>query len=160
MPPRFIADVNVGKLGRWLRILGYDVVIDHSLDDGALVSLGRREGRIILTRDRALPQLWEAKEGLVKVVLLASEELGAQLRQVVGELGLESFQPLSRCLECNWELVAQDKETVQGRVPPYVFKTQAAFKACPHCGRVYWAGTHWSRMRQALAQMLGVSPDL
>ncbi len=160
MTPRFIADVNVGKLGRWLRILGYDVVIDRSLDDGALVSLGRREGRVILTRDRALPQLWEVKEGLVKVVLLASEKLGVQLRQVVDDLGLESFQLLSRCLECNWELVAQGKEAVQGRVPPYVLETQVAFKACPNCGRVYWAGTHWSHMRQTLAQMLGETPGL
>ena len=155
MEPKFIADVNVGKLGRWLRILGYDVVIDRRLDDGALVSRGRREERTILTRDRGLPQLWETKAGLVRVVLLASEELGAQLRQVVAELGLEVFHPLSRCLECNQTLVVQDRERMRGRVPPYVFQTQASFKVCPDCGRIYWAGTHWNRMRQALTQMLG-----
>lgn len=155
MEPKFIADVNVGKLGRWLRILGYDVAIDRRIDDGTLVSRGRREGRIILTRDRGLPQLWEAKEGLVRVVLLNSEELGVQLRQVVAELNLGNFRPLSRCLECNQPLVPQYREKMRGRVPPYVFQTQHAFNACPGCGRIYWAGTHWARIHQALAHMLG-----
>jgi uncharacterized protein len=73
-----------------------------------------------------------------------------QLRQVFAELGLELKEALTRCIECNSELVSRVPAMVADRVPPYVRQTQSRYSECPACGRVYWAGTHWKRMREVL----------
>ena len=73
-----------------------------------------------------------------------------QLRQVASELGLDSERALSRCLECNVELEPRPKAEVSERLPPYVRATQSRFSECPRCGRVYWPGTHWQRIRERL----------
>jgi uncharacterized protein with PIN domain len=73
-----------------------------------------------------------------------------QLRQVFSELGLELREALTRCIECNSELEARLPAMVAERVPPYVRRTQSRYSECPACGRIYWAGTHWQRMREVL----------
>ena len=73
-----------------------------------------------------------------------------QLRQVFAELGLELKEALTRCIECNSELESRVPATVVERVPPFVRRTQSRYSECPECGRIYWAGTHWQRMREVL----------
>jgi uncharacterized protein len=154
--PRLFADAMLGGLARWLRTLGLDVAYDPALDDAELVALAAREGRVILTRDRKLVERRLARRHL----LIASDQVGEQLRQVLGELaiGVDPGHVLSRCLRCNAPLVALPAALALPRVPPYVARTQRQFRECPSCRRVYWPATHAARMRQRLAA-LGIGVD-
>lgn len=157
--PRFLVDVNVGRLAKWLRILGYDASFIPDAEDGHLVKVAQAEGRILLTRDVRLMDRRPVTRGLLKALLIASDHLDEQLRQVVTAYGLDQDGKLSLCIECSEPLRSRPKEAVAGLVPPYVSQTQDAFFDCPNCGRVYWKGTHWSNMRQTLASTLGNQPS-
>ena len=154
LPPdmKLIADAMLGGLVRWLRILDLDVAYDPALDDPELVARAVAEGRTILTRDRRLTERRLARNHL----LIRSDAVTEQVRQVLAELGVrpDPERLLSRCLVCNTPLVSLPAEQARARVPPYVARTQHEFRACPACGRVYWRGTHVSRMRETLAGML------
>jgi len=152
--PRFIADVNVGRLAKWLRILGYDTLFQRDLDDDELIRIAVREGRVLLTKDTRILRRGLAFTGRLNVVLVRSGKVREQLRQVVQLLDLKITNPFSRCPECNQPLVPRERDEVQGLVPPYVFQTQAHYMQCPACQRIYWRGTHWQRMRKEL-QSLG-----
>jgi uncharacterized protein with PIN domain len=144
---RFVADAMLGTLAKWLRILGYDTIYDTDLDDNQLVRLARADGRVLLTRDREL-----ARRRGVRALLVVSEDLDDQVRQVLDELELEAGRTFSRCPVCNEILQALDPDAARERVPPYVAQTRRTFKSCPACRRVYWRGTHWGRMNEYLAQ--------
>ena len=139
----------LGTLAKWLRILGYDTLFDPDLDDHQLVRLARAEDRILLTRDREL-----ARRRGISVLLIASQELRAQIGQVLADLHLEPDRSFSRCPVCNELLADIDRETAQSRVPAYVARTQTRFKSCPGCQRIYWRGTHWQQMDDQLSQFL------
>ncbi len=145
---RFVADAMLGTLAKWLRILGYDTVFDSALDDHQLARLARAEGRVLLTRDRELA----GRRGL-RALLIADQELGAQLGQVLAEFDLAADHAFSRCPVCNAELAALDPAEARRRVPEYVAETQERFSLCPRCQRVYWRGTHWQQMEEQLARI-------
>lgn len=155
-PPQFMVDVNVGKLARWLRAMGYDAVLFRHRDDNQMVRQALAEGRVILTKDGEISQRRVVANGQLRVLHITSDEVMAQLHQVVKTLSLNSHhRPFTRCLECNLPLEPRQKEAVRELVPPYVFRTQQDFSQCPGCGRIYWQGTHWeaiSRRLKALAQ--------
>lgn len=153
MRPRFLADSNVGRLARWLRALGYDAAYEAHVADGELVRRALAEERVLLTRDLDLMQRRVIASGQLRAVLLKDDALDEQLRQVAAELGLDAELALTRCLECNLELVPRTPTDVAELVPPYVRATQERYSQCPSCRRVYWAGTHWTRMRQRLAAL-------
>ena len=155
MEPKFVVDVNVGRLAKWLRAMGYDALFVRDIDDGGLVRIAQREGRIILTRDRHLLERRVVTSGQVRAVLLRDDHFGQQLQQVMGELNLDVPNDFARCIECNMALDGLDKEQVRDRVPPYVFQTQEEFKECPVCHKVYWRGTHWRNMKQELTRARG-----
>ena len=148
--PRFLADCNVGRLARWLRALGYDATYHARIGDAELVAHALAQGRVLLTRDSELVQRRPVASGAVRTILLRSDQVEAQLRQVKDELGLDLELALTRCLECNEELEPRSAVEVAERVPPYVRATQVRYSECPTCSRVYWAGTHWSRMREVM----------
>jgi len=151
---RFIVDHNVGKLARWLRMMGYDTLLFTGGDDSRMVSRAAREGRVILTRDRGIMQRRLVTSGRLRAMLISSEEPPQQMRQVINTLKLDCrFQPFSRCLECNHPLAERSPEEVRELVPPYVFKTQSQYMACPACGRIYWRGTHWEAMTRMLNEL-------
>jgi len=146
-----MVDSNVGKLARWLRIMGYDTRFFDGGDDSAMVATALAEGRVILTRDTQIVKRRVVTTGKLKVVLLQSDEPEQQMRQVIGALELDSqFQPFTLCLECNQPLLARSKSEVEDRVPPYVFRTQSQYMECPACHRIYWRGTHWQAMARNL----------
>ena len=149
--PRFLADCNVGRLARWLRALGYDASYHARIGDAELVREAAAESRVLLTRDRDLTKRRVIQTGVVQAILIRDDEVTNQLRQVFAELGLELKEALTRCIECNSELEARVPANVAERVPPYVRRTQTRYSECPECGRIYWAGTHWQRMREVLA---------
>jgi uncharacterized protein with PIN domain len=139
---KFIADVMVGKLARWLRILGFDVAYSNKFEDDELLRIAELENRVILTRDRGLA----SRRTNARCLLIANDDYREQVRQVIAEFNLEHFDIFSRCLECNTQLQQVDKEDVFERIPPFVYLTQERFAMCPLCGRVYWHGTHAAEM--------------
>ena len=147
MKPRFVADAMLGRLAKWLRILGYDTLYDPDWPDAHLARLARAEDRILLTRDLGL-----AKRRGLRAIVIANEDLHSQLDQLHRELGIEAAAPLSRCPVCNEPLEEIPKDRAWGQVPPYVFCTQDWFRLCPACNRFYWRGTHWERMHEVMAR--------
>ena len=143
---KFVADVMVGKLARWLRVLGLDVVYSNVLDDDEIIKLAKSENRIVLTRDTGLvPRLIESP-----YLFIESDHYKEQVQQVVRTFDLKEFRVFSRCLECNTLLQDVDREAVFEKVPPYVYLTQERFATCPTCDRVYWHGTHANEMLKRL----------
>ena len=146
--PRFLADSMLGKLARWLRVLGYDAAYERAMDDAALVERAREEGRVLLTRDRGLLKRRRLRSG----VLVDHDDPMEQLGQLARQFGL-SLDPgrlFHRCLECNVMMDPVEPEAIREEVPPYVFRTQKRFARCPACGKVFWAATHVDGMRRAL----------
>ena len=140
---RLLADGMLGRLARWLRLLGYDAAYENDAADLQLARRARAESRVLLTRDRALA----ARRGL-RTLLIESEKLEEQVRQVRQALGPPPEPALSRCSLCNVPLKPATREEVAGRIPVYVARTHSRFRVCPACGRVYWEGTHLERMRE------------
>lgn len=153
--PRFLVDVMLGRLARWLRYLGYDTEYDAEAEDAELVRRAAAGKRLLLTRDRALLERWPHVEAL----RVESDDPSRQLHQVVEALGLpRAPRSPPRCTACNGILASVPPEDVRDRVPPYVARTRTGFHLCGGCGRVYWPGTHTARMERALAQILGDRP--
>ena len=153
---RFIVDHNVGKLARWLRMLGYDSLFFNGSNDSDMVNQAMVERRIILTRDTAIMKRRLVTSGKLDAVLIESEKPEYQMQQVIDLLELDCrFRPFTLCLECNEPLIERKPEEVQERVPPYVFKTQEQYMECPACRRIYWRGTHWEAMTRRLERMGG-----
>ncbi len=146
----------LGRLSRWLRILGYDTTFDSQADDWALLRRARAEERLLLTRDRQLA----ARRG-ASALLIESEELTAQVRQVVAAVGPSPEGAFARCPACNGRLTPLSRHEARDRVPPHVHRTQQEFRLCVDCDRVYWRGTHWERMTKVLDrwQDLTLTPD-
>jgi len=145
----------VGKLARWLRILGYDTLYFKEIDNSRLLELARSEGRWLITRDA---RLLERRPGLPHT-LIRDDRPERQLQQIVRELHLSpSAGLLTRCIECNTVLESIPKEQARTSVPPYVFRTQEQFSRCPDCGRLYWKGTHEERIRERIKKLFEALP--
>lgn len=151
MTPKFIVDMNAGKLTRWLRVLGYDALFINPIDDDELIRMAISQERAILTRDGHIPKRRIVRRHRVPVLLLDSESWKEQLKQVIDRFNLSREEhPFARCIRCNEPLGDSETESIKERVPPYVFQTQSSFKECPKCHRVFWRGTHWDRMCKEL----------
>ncbi len=150
--PRFIADNNVGKLARWLRLLGYDTELFSGNDDGDMIDTALAEDRIVLTRDTQIMKRRLVTRGCVATILLKDDNTEEQLERLIETLKLREHRsrPFSICLECNQPLVKRNKRDVKDLVPVYVYQTQAEFTECPVCHRIYWRGTHWQAMKEKL----------
>lgn len=145
--PRLLADAMLGRLARWLRLLGFDTAYDASIRDADLARRAFEERRIVLTRDRAFPDEWR----LPRVVVLRAETTQEQLRELGAVLPLRAAaRPFSRCTRCNAELDEVAREAVAGSVPARVAAAQTRFLRCRDCGHVYWEGSHVARIRRAL----------
>jgi uncharacterized protein with PIN domain len=147
---RFILTQELGRLVKWLRLLGFDTAYFPENNAGSLIIQALREERIILTRNSHLPK----SKGL-KIVLLQSEKIKEQVAEVARKLGIkpDKEKMFTRCLLCNVELVAVEKGKIKDKVPEYVFQTQEDFITCPQCRRVYWQGTHWGNAAKTLEEI-------
>jgi len=152
---KFMADNNVGKLARWLRMMGYDTVFFDGDDDWLIIRAALAENRIILTRDTQIMRRGVIVNGRVKAVLVQSEQPEQQIRQVVETLALDcQYRLFTICLECNQPLEERTRQQVENRVPPYVSQTQDQYMECPACRRIYWKGTHWQAMTGQLQRFM------
>lgn len=143
---KFVADKMLGRLTKWLRVIGQDVTYGPHLSGYGLIRAARREGRLILTRDRGV-----STKSSPEYLLIQNDRFREQLKQVVHACRLDPFKDaFTRCVECNTVLEPVPKETVQEKVPPYVFSTQEKFSFCRSCQRIYWPATHQQRMLEEL----------
>ncbi len=141
---KFIADVMLGRLAKRMRLRGFDVLYDRTIDDNDIIRLALEQGRVILTRDTALAERPLAANHL----FIISDDVREQIRQVLCAYCLDGFpQPLTRCSKCNEPLAAISRDDARDLVPAHVYETRGAFLQCPLCRRVYWTGTHVRRMR-------------
>lgn len=151
--PSFFADVMLGRLARWLRILGYDTRYERDFDDGALVGACETEGRILLTRDSAMT----LRSTRARMIFMASEKPLEQVRQLARACGVRiSVERIfTRCTWCNGALEIVPAEAAAGRVPPYVLSTNRQFRRCPVCDKLYWRGTHHDRFIDLVNTSIG-----
>jgi uncharacterized protein len=146
---KFAADRMLGRLVKWLRVIGQDVIYGQHLTGYGLIRAARAETRLILTRDKRLKQKQPPP-----FIFIESDHYREQLRQVIRDCGLKMGQGMfARCVVCNAVLQTRPKETVEKLVPPYVFSTQEKFSWCPKCQRVYWPATHHEKMLEELRTM-------
>ena len=151
---RFAADKMLGRLAKWLRIIGQDVICGQHLSGQGLARTAARERRVILTRDRKV-----YRRNRDQSIFIRDDHFRGQLTQVVEECGLDPFGGLlTRCVECNEPLQRVAREQVAGTVPPYVYETQEVFSLCPGCRRVFWAATHQQLMVKELKRLGFAAP--
>ena len=147
-PVKFITDHNLGKLAKWLRLIGYDTICHAGKTDQALWMRARQDARILLTRRKNLQYYPEE----VKAIVLEAETADGQLSELLGKLRIEPGKGdfFRYCAVCNVLLKGMEKKDALDHVPPYVLETQDHFYLCPTCLRVYWPGSHVDHIRETL----------
>ncbi len=148
---RFVLDVHLGRLARYLRMLGFDTRWRNDAGDEELAGISAAEHRILLTRDSGLLERRIVTHGY----RVREIDPRRQLAEVVRRLDLfRSIVPFRRCLCCNALLETVRKEDVADDLPPGVRERHDAFRRCPSCGRLYWAGSHHRRMERLVSDLL------
>jgi len=151
---KFIVDNNVGKLAKWLRIMGYDTLFFNGSNDSRMIAIALAEERVVLTKDTQIMKRGVITRRRLKAIFILSDEPELQMHQVIDALHLDCrFKPFTICLECNQPLLEKSKQQVKELVPPYVFQTQNQYMECPTCHRIYWRGTHWQTMTEKLRKL-------
>jgi uncharacterized protein with PIN domain len=152
---RFVADAHLGGLAHLLRLMGFDTLYDNAFRDDEIERISAAQGRIVLTRDRALLKRRTITHGCYVHSLHPAE----QIRELFDRLDLaRSARPFKLCLHCNAPLVAVDKAQVAARLPPLVRERYQRFSTCNRCNRVFWEGSHWQRMRARVDELLAQTP--
>jgi uncharacterized protein with PIN domain len=148
---KFIVDKTLGKLAKWLRILGYDAIYWRSDDLTGLLGRALEEGRNLITKDTKLYQ----GKGSVRALLIRDDNPFLQLQEAVRHfrIPLNKEMLFSRCLTCNAPLEDVSPEEVKEEVPDYIYHTHQEFSRCPSCRKVYWAGSHYGHMAQVVERL-------
>jgi hypothetical protein len=147
---RFVADAHLGRLARYLRLLGFDTLFENDPGDAELARISLQHNRILLSRDRSLL----ARPVLTHGLWIPETRPREQLVYVVDRLDLyRLFRPFTRCTVCNCMLSPADKDRPDLRLPPLVSARFETFWRCDGCGRVYWQGSHYDRLRELVEQL-------
>ncbi len=149
---KFIADAMLGRLAKWLRMLGFDTIYIKDIRDKELVRIARLEGRTLLTRDTRLVK----DHHLKNYTLLHSDDLSEQIEELNKTCQLEaiSHQLKSRCANCNGVIREVPKETIVNEVPDYISLHFTSFQQCTKCGNVYWEGSHKADFNRKVNKLL------
>ncbi len=146
----FAAEPTLGKLAKWLRILGFDTSYEPGFSTKKTIDSGRKN-RILLTRtervrDGKLPQ---------EFIFITSNIPFEQLREVIDTLGIiyTDTRPFSRCIRCNTRIQPVDKDSVRGDVPDFIWQTRDIFQICGRCRRIYWPGSHTERSHDIIMRL-------
>jgi uncharacterized protein with PIN domain len=147
---KFITDGMLGKLTRWLRILGHNVNYSNKLNDSQLITIAKKEGRVLLTRDLELYQQAAAKS--VNAFYIDGKTEAEKLAKLAQRFNikLEADLTISRCPKCNTRVIPVPREEVADKVKKTTYSHYEEFWKCPKCGQVYWQGAHWTRIRKTL----------
>jgi hypothetical protein len=146
--PRLLLDATVGRLVRWLRLLGYNTEYASTASPADMLRVARSSGRILVTRSHRLG----ARQGF-RVVITTSPDVSEQVCEVAAAVGRLPAGVSPRCPACNHPLVDLPREAARSRVPPYVWRTTQTFAGCEQCGRVFWPGTQWQAIRKRLDEL-------
>jgi len=142
---RFVADVHLGTLARWLRLVGFDTVYKQACDDERLAGISAREHRILLTRDVGLLK----RSAVTRGHWVRATDPLQQLEEVVRAFSLQrDLKPFTRCTVCNGVLHLVGRTTIADGVPPRVYARFRRFMQCAECSRIYWRGTHYERLKR------------
>ena len=148
--PKFILDVHLGKLSRYMRMLGFDTYYKNDLDDSEIVDISLEEKRTILTRDIGLLKRGKVTHGY----FVRNTEAEEQVEEIVNRFQLESrIKEFTRCIDCNTELIPIEKEKVIDKLPPKVREYYNEFFICPNCSKVYWKGSHVENMLRVVNKL-------
>ncbi|MEM2104753.1 MAG: Mut7-C RNAse domain-containing protein [Candidatus Bathyarchaeia archaeon] len=147
---KFVADGMLGKLTRWLRILGHNVKYSNRLEDSQLIAIAKKERRILLTRDLELYQQAAAKK--IQAFYVDGQTEAERLAKIAEKFGitLDVDMAKSRCPKCNAHVKPILKEKVAGKVEDNTLSHYDEFWQCLKCGQIYWQGAHWKRIRETL----------
>lgn len=150
---KFAADRTVGRLAKWLRVLGYDTVFCDTSDDDEFLALAKQQ-RVLLSRNRRFAKTHKPHS----IVFVKDNDPKMQLRQVLEALDLTPCPSnyFSRCASCNGTLEPMSKQAAFGRVPDYIWDMHERFSKCDMCGKVYWAGTHLVHCREEIQDLIGM----
>ena len=147
---RFILDVHLGKLARYLRMLGFDTAYNRERDSSMLIDLSLQQERIILTRSLGVLKQSRVKHGY----WLRHHEPLQQLREVL--LALDLFRqllPFTRCMDCNGHIHPVDRAVIKGQIDPDIFQRFREFKQCQDCRKIYWRGSHYKSMLRLVSEL-------
>jgi uncharacterized protein with PIN domain len=141
----------LGKLAKWLKILGFDTLFYSRIEDDELLKVAEKDARVLLTRDTGLME----RSSHIESLFIQHEDWRKQLVQVLDNFDLRSqVKPYSRCIECNQALKKISREKARNLVTPFVYDTALGFALCPECGRAYWKGTHHQDMDFTIEELL------
>jgi uncharacterized protein with PIN domain len=148
--PRFVVDVHLGTLARYLRLLGFDAMYRNDLTDPELARLAAQQRRILLTCDVGLLKRKTVRRGH----WLRARDPERQIEEVATALQLRRLiRPFTRCLACNQRLAPLDRRDARDRVAARVYRRFRRFVRCGGCGRVYWQGTHFQRLQRLVSRV-------
>ena len=148
----FVADCMLGRLAKWLRILGFDVVYLSKAEDSELAAIARREGRVLLTRDTGLIERAAKRPDRL---FIRSDDWEDHIVQVLDELELwDEVRVHTRCVACNAPLKPVSRERAKNLVTPFVCEHAASFALCPGCDKVFWQGSHTGDMERKIGRIL------
>jgi uncharacterized protein with PIN domain len=140
---RFVVDINLGKLARYLRLLGLDTITDGTADDAELVDMSVAQHRVLLTKDRPLLKRAAVTHGY----LVRNIEPEEQIIEVVRRFDLAGLiDPFARCMECNGVIEPVAKADIEQRLEPLTKRYFSEFRRCPDCDRIFWRGSHYERL--------------
>jgi len=148
---KFVADVHLGKLVKYLRLFGFDTLYDKGFDPHSLVEISARQGRVLVTRSRDLLK----HKVIARGILVRETDPKMQLKSIFERLDLHAeARPFSRCLCCNGLVESIPKQGVAQSLPSRVMAKPQTFTSCSSCHRVYWEGTHFERMSHFVKEVL------
>ena len=148
---RFLAESTLGKLAKWLRIMGFDTLYEPHVPDKKFADT-IESSRIFLTRTERVPIGKDSHN----LIFIASNYPFDQLKEVIHALKIkaEDIHPFSRCIRCNTTIREIGKNDVQGKVPDYVWETHETFHTCSQCRRIYWSGSHIENSMKIIAGII------
>ena len=146
----FAADRTLGKLAKWLRILGFDTIFESDASNKQFYEQ-LDQGRVLLTRTAKIRNRFAAK----RLVFIEANDVYAQLRQVIDELAITrtDIRIFSMCRHCNSPIIEVNKQTTYGLVPDYIWQTHNKFHRCRQCERIFWAGSHVEKSMEVIEQL-------
>ena len=148
--PAFVLDSNLGRLARYLRLLGFDCLYQNDFSDESVATIADQEQRIVLTRDRALLQ----RKIITRGYFVREVRPRPQVKEVLARFDLYRLvEPFSRCIRCNGDLQAVDKQTIEGQLEPKTRQYFDSFRICTACGQIYWQGSHHARSLRLIEEL-------